>query len=53
MADDPHDAHARSEFSVFTLFRGATTDIIGAAEAKGMRLVALHAAAKGTAVVIL
>ena len=51
MADDPHDAHARSEFSVFTLFRGATTDIIGAAEAKGMRLVALHAAAKGTAVV--
>ena len=51
MADDPHDAHALSEFSVFTLFRGATTNIIGAAEAKGMRLVALHAAAKGTAVV--
>ena len=52
MADDPHDAHARSEFSVFTLLgRGGATDIIGAAEAKGMRLVALHAAAKGTAVV--
>ena len=39
---------------MFTLLgRGArgASDIIGAAEAKGMRLVALHAAAKGTAVV--
>ena len=50
---DQH-THAPSEFSVFTLLgRGArgASDIIGAAEAKGMRLVALHAAAKGTAVV--
>ena len=43
--------HPSWEFTVVVLSGpGATTDIIGAAEAKGMQLVALHAAA-GTAVV--
>eukprot|EP00964_Phaeocystis_antarctica_P153075 scaffold121181_cov63-Phaeocystis_antarctica.AAC.4 len=45
--------HPSWEFTVVVLSGpGATTDIIGAAEAKGMRLVALHAAA-GTVVVAL
>ena len=51
MADAQHVHTVGSEFSVFTLLGRGATDIIGAAEAKGMRLVALHAAAKGTAVV--
>ena len=43
--------HPSWEFTVVVLSGpGATTDIIGAAEAKGMQLVALHAVA-GTAVV--
>ena len=43
--------HPSWEFTVVVLSGpGATTDIIGAAEAKGLQLVALHAAA-GTAVV--